>query len=295
MLRRRHLKATRLAEFETTSRFARVGGLKLHYHDVNPTASGLPLIGLHGTGPGASAWSNFSHNVDAFAERYHTILLDLPQYGKSDKPVITEGRQTYTARVLKEFLDELGIATANFVGNSMGGQIALKLAIDNPGYVNRLVLIGSSPTKTTLAPWPVEAIRMIRAYYSDGGPTIQKMRTLMETMVYDRALITDEMVRDRYEASVDPESMALFTSATPPIQEDFGSQLEQVKAKTLLIWGQEDRAGALEVALFMLKRLADAELHVFSKVGHWVQVERPQQFNRLVLDFFADPSTDGVR
>ncbi len=273
-----------IAQSEQTSRFTHALGLRLHYHDVNSSASGLPVICLHGTGPGASAWSNFSLNVDAFAARFRTVLLDLPQYGKSDKPVITEGRQTYTARVLKAFLDELGIGRANFVGNSMGGQIALKLAIDHPDYVNRLVLIGSSPTKTTLAPWPVEAIRLIRAYYADGGPTEAKMRLLLETMVYDRSLITDDMVRSRYEASIEPDTMAVFTTA-PPVQEDFGSQLESVKAKTLLIWGQEDRAGALEVGLFMLKRLADAELHVFSKVGHWVQVERPQAFNRLVLDF----------
>lgn len=272
------------AQFEPTSRFTQALGLRLHYHDVNPSAPGLPLIGLHGTGPGASAWSNFSQNVDAFASRFRTVLLDLPQYGKSEKPVIKEGRQTYTARVLKAFLDELDIRLANFVGNSMGGQIALKLAIDHPEYVNRLVLIGSSPTKTILAPWPVEAIRLIRAYYADGGPSEAKMRLLLETMVYDRSLITDKMVRSRYEASIEPETMTVFTSAPPP-QEDFGSQLESVKAKTLLIWGQEDRAGALEVGLFMLKRLADAELHVFSKVGHWVQVERPEAFNRLVLEF----------
>jgi 4,5:9,10-diseco-3-hydroxy-5,9,17-trioxoandrosta-1(10),2-diene-4-oate hydrolase len=273
-----------IAQFEKSSRFTQALGLRLHYHDVNPSASGLPLICLHGTGPGASAWSNFSHNIDAFAARFRTVLLDLPQYGRSDKPVITEGRQTYTARVLKAFLDELGIGQANFVGNSMGGQIALKLAIDHPESVNRLVLIGSSPTRTTLAPWPVEAIRLIRAYYEDGGPTEVKMRMLLETMVYDRSLITDEMVRSRYEASIEPDTMAVFTTAPPP-QEDFGSQLESVKARTLLIWGQEDRAGALEVGLFMLKRLADAELHVFSKVGHWVQVERPEAFNRLVLEF----------
>lgn len=273
-----------MAQFEKTSRFTHALGLRLHYHEVNAAASGLPLVCLHGTGPGASAWSNFSLNVDAFAAQFRTILLDMPQYGKSDKPVIKEGRQSYTAKVLKAFLDELGIRKANFVGNSMGGQVALKLAIDHPECVNRMVLIGSSPTKTTLAPWPVEAIRMIRAYYADGGPSKEKMRTLLETMVYDRNLITDEIVRERFEASIELESMAVFTS-TPPIQEDFGSQLEQVKSKTLLIWGQEDRAGALEVGLFMLKRLADAEMHVFGRVGHWVQFERPHEFNRLVLEF----------
>src|SRR4029077_13536440 len=98
-------------------------------------------------------------------------------------------------------------------------------------------------------------------------------------------------VRGRYEASVEPDTIAVFTTA-PPVQEDIGSQLESVTAKTLLIWGQEDRAGALEVGLFMLKRLADAQLHVFSKVGHWVQVERPEKFNRLVVEFLEEPDSN---
>jgi 4,5:9,10-diseco-3-hydroxy-5,9,17-trioxoandrosta-1(10),2-diene-4-oate hydrolase len=271
---------------DTTSRFATAGGIKIHYHDTAPERPGLPLVCLHGAGPGASAWSNFGGNVEAFAQRHRTILLDLPQYGRSDKPVITEGRQTYSARVVREFLDELGIERANFLGNSMGGQIALKLAIEQHSYVHRLIAVGSSPTRTTLAPWPVEAVRQIRSYYTGSGPSLEKMRMLAESMVFDSSLVTDELVRERYEASLDPEAVKVFTSS-PPAQEDFGPDLEQVRAKVLLIWGQEDRAGALEVGLYMLKRIPDCELHVFNRAGHWVQLERREEFNRLVLDFLA--------
>ncbi len=272
---------------EATSRYVTAAGLRIHYHDVSPELPGIPLVGLHGAGPGASAWSNFRGNVEAFASRYRTILMDLPQYGRSDKPIITEGRQTYTARVLRSFLDGVGIERGNFVGNSMGGQIALKLAIDFPSYVNRMVVIGSSPTRTTLAPWPVEAVRMIRSYYSGTGPSKEKMRALLESMVHDPSFVTEELIEERYRASVDPEVIEVFTSS-PPVQEDFGAELERVTAKTLLIWGHEDRAGALEVALFMLKRIRGSELHVFSGAGHWVQVERRQEFNRLVLDFLSE-------
>ena len=137
-----------LADPLATSRFASAGGVRIHYHDVNSTAPGLPLVCLHGAGPGASAWSNFRGNVEAFASRYRTILVDLPQYGRSDKPVITEGRQSFSARVMHELLDELGIERANLLGNSMGGQVALKLAIEWPSRVHRLIAVGSSPTRT---------------------------------------------------------------------------------------------------------------------------------------------------
>lgn len=272
---------------DQTSRYIDVdGGLRIHYHDVAPDRGGIPLVALHGAGPGASAWGNFEPNVEAFSSRYRTILMDLPQYGRSDKPVITEGRQTFSARVLRSFLETLGIDRANFVGNSMGGQIALKLAIDSPRFVERLVLIGSSPTRTTLAPWPVEAVRLIRSYYSGSGPSVEKMRSLLEALVYEPALITDELVETRYQASVDPDSILAFTKS-PPVQEDFGFELDQVRARTLLIWGAEDRAGSIEVALFMLKRIPDCELHVFNRVGHWVNVERQAPFNEMVLQFFS--------
>jgi len=270
-----------------TSRFASAGGVRIHYHDVNPTSSGLPLVCLHGAGPGASAWSNFRGNVEAFASRYRTILVDLPQYGRSDKPVITEGRQSFSARVMRELLDELGIERANLLGNSMGGQIALKLAIEWPYHVHRVVAVGSSPTKTVLAPWPVEAVRQIRNYYTGTGPSLEKMRALIESMVVNTSLVTEELVKERFEASLDPDALRVFSSS-PPVQEDFGSDLERVQAKVLLIWGQEDRAGALEVGLYMLKHIPDCELHVFNRTGHWVQLERQDEFNRLVLDFLAE-------
>src|SRR5215218_9919409 len=128
---------THVVDEATTSRFVQAGGVRLHYHDVG---SGEHVIMLHGAGPGASSWSNFSRNVDAFARNHRALLVDMPQYGKSDKVVIEGGRLTYTARVLRDMLDVLGIQRAHFVGNSMGGQAAIKLAIDAPERVDKLVV-----------------------------------------------------------------------------------------------------------------------------------------------------------
>ena len=99
-----------------TSRSIQAGGVRLHYNEVG---SGEPVIMLHGAGPGASSWSNFQRNLGPIAERYRALLVDMPQYGKSEKVVIREGRLTYVARVLRELLDQLGIARAHFIGNSM--------------------------------------------------------------------------------------------------------------------------------------------------------------------------------
>ncbi len=270
---------------EQAGKFIQAAGVRLHYHEIG---AGEPLICLHGAGPGASAWSNFKSNVGAFASKHRTYLVDLPQYGRSDKVVIEGGRLTFTAGVLDAFMEAVGLTSAHFVGNSMGGQVALKMAIDTPHRVNRMVVLGASPISfSALTPLPVEGVRLIRDYYRGSeGPTQAKMRALMDTLVATSGMITDAMVEERYAASADPEVVALFTK-TPPQNEDLFAHLDKVAAPTLVIWGQDDRFGALEVGLLLLKRLQRARMVVFPRCGHWAHVERADEFNHLVLDFLA--------
>jgi len=262
------------------------GGVKLHYHEFGADRPGVPIVCLHGAGPGATAWSNFHGNIDALAGRSRTLLVDLPQFGRSEKVVIEGGRQSFSANVLAEFLKALAIPEADFVGNSMGGQVALRLAVDRPDLTHAIVAVGSTPATSVLAPWPAEGVKLINSYYKGAGPSIDKMRRVAEALAFDPSVITDELVRERYEASVDPATVELFTTH-PPQREDFSARLGEVRAPVLLLWGQEDRAGAIDVALQLLRTLPDAELHAFPRCGHCVQVERQEEFNHLVLDFFA--------
>jgi len=270
---------------EPAGTFVQAGGVRLHYHEVG---HGDPLICLHGAGPGASAWSNFKSNVGAFASRHRVFLVDLPQYGRSEKVAITGGRLTFTARVLDAFMEAVGLTSAHVLGNSMGGQVALKMAIETPHRVKRIAVLGASPISfSALTPLPVEGVRLIQTYYRGGeGPTRAKMRALMETLVATPGIVTDEMVEERYAASADPEVVALFTK-TPPQNEDLFADLGKVAAPTLVLWGQDDRFGALEIGLLLLKRLQNARMVLFPRCGHWAHVERAEEFNHLVLDFFA--------
>ena len=268
------------------SRFAQAGGVKIHYHEAG---SGYPLICIHGAGPGATAWSNFRGNFAELSRHFRTILLDMPQYGKSDKPVIEGGRLAFLAKTLRDFMETLGIAQAHFIGNSMGGQSALKLAIDFPEKINRLVIIGSSPLKagSIFQPMPLEAIRNIREYYRGEGPSLPKMRQLLESLVSNPALITDDLVEERYASSIEPEILEINGKPAADA-EDLYFELPRVKAKTMMIWGQDDRAGALDVGLIMLRRVPDGRLYLFSKCGHWAQVEHREEFNRVVIDFLTN-------
>jgi len=271
---------------EPTGKFAKAGDVRIHYHEIG---TGYPLICIHGAGPGATAWSNFKGNVGELSKHYRAILMDMPQYGKSDKPIIEGGRLAFLARVVRDFMEALDIKRAHFVGNSMGGQAALKLAIDYPDNVDRVVVIGSAPIKagSIFQPMPLEGIRNIRNYYRNDGPSLSKMRQVLESLVCNTSLITDEIVQERYQASIDPETVEVFKK--PPAEaEDLYFELGKVRAKTLLAWGQDDRAGALDVALLMLRLLRDGRLYVFPRCGHWAHVEHRDEFNRIVLQFFQD-------
>lgn len=264
------------------SHYAVVDGIRLHYHDIG---EGAPMLLLHGGGPGADSWSNFRGNVEALSENHRLLLVDMPGFGGSDKVMIEAPALTRVARLLKGLLDQLGIESADVLGNSRGGQVGLKLAIDNPSLVRRLALIGSMPgMQSVMVPMPAQAVAMIRDYYRGDGPSLEKMRTLMTTMVYDPGLITDEMVEARYRASLDPEVVAM-RGALPPT-ENLEGELHKIVCPTLIIWGQDDRAGALDVGLMMLRRIPDARMHIFGRCGHWAQIEHRDEFNRVVKGFF---------
>jgi 4,5:9,10-diseco-3-hydroxy-5,9,17-trioxoandrosta-1(10),2-diene-4-oate hydrolase len=183
-------------------------------------------------------------------------------------------------------MDELGVERADFVGNSMGGQVAARLGIDAPERMRRLVMIGSTPVPyTAFVPQPLEGIKLLRSYYAGEGPSRDKMRRLLETIVYDSSALTDEIVDARYQASIDPELVQLQAGGNLFEPENLLADLPRLKAPTLLVWGQDDRFGALDAGFLMLRAFPDARMHVFGRCGHWAQVERADEFNRLVLDF----------
>ena len=269
-----------------TSKYIKAGEVRFHYNEIG--SGPKTMICLHGGGPGASSWSNFTNNIEALAENHRVLLVDLPQFGKSDKFVIEGPRLTIVAGMLADFMDAVGVASADFIGNSYGGQVAIKLAIDSPARVNRLVVIGSAPVIHSLfCPMPLEGIKMIGGYYRGaGGPSFEKMKAIATTLVYDASNVTDEMVRERYEASIDPAAIEV-NSGPPPERQDLTAEFPKVQAPTLVIWGMDDRFGALDIGLLMTRAFQNAEMHIFSKCGHWAQVEHAAEFNQLVLSFFG--------
>ena len=269
----------------STSLFVPVKGVNIHYNDVG---AGEPILCLHGGGPGATAWSNFKQNIPVITgANRRMLMMDMPGYGKSGFPDgCSEDFFDFMGEMIDAFLDALDIDGAvDIIGNSLGGQAALGLERINSDRIKHLVLIGSQPTSAGLViqPQPQEALRNIFNYYAGEGPTLEKMRRLVESLLYDASQVTEETLQERFEASKDPGQMRLL--GLP--RRDLYSELDRIACPTLLVWGQEDKGGALEVGLQLLKRMQNARMHIFQRCGHWAQVEHQAEFEQVVLNFFA--------
>jgi 4,5:9,10-diseco-3-hydroxy-5,9,17-trioxoandrosta-1(10),2-diene-4-oate hydrolase len=295
-----------MTEFDAESlgHVADIGGLPVRYYDSGPaTAGGSAGTGrgdadtvvlLHGGGPGASSWSNFGRNLPVFAKRFRAVMMDLPGYGGTAARPAIGHFFTVAANTLAGLLDELGIAKTHIVGNSLGGGTALRVALDYPDRVGRLVLMGPGGlTLNVLAPDPTEGVRRLMEFGAPPGPSREKMAAFLKIMVHDQRLVTEELIGERFAVASRPEALAGMAAMGSSF---FGEHAEdgmlwreahRVKHEVLLIWGREDRVNPLDGALIALKQLRRAQLHVFGGCGHWAQLEKFDEFNELSLRFLA--------
>jgi 2-hydroxy-6-oxonona-2,4-dienedioate hydrolase len=277
-----------------TSRFARIkdGDLELqvHYNDVGTGQE--TVVMLHGSGPGASGWANFNRNVEPFvAAGYRVILLDFPGWSKSDPIVNTGSRPELNARALRGLMNVLGIEKAHLIGNSMGGHSAVAFALENSDRIGKLISMGGGNGGMSLfAPMPTEGIKSIGALYRD--PTIENLKRMMEIFVYDTSHLTEDLFQTRLDNMLSRrdhlENFIRSSELNPKQYPDVSHRLGEIAAPALLIWGRDDRFVALDTGLRLLAGLKDAQLHVFSKCGHWAQWEHADRFNTMVLEFLTE-------
>ncbi|MFD4403383.1 4,5:9,10-diseco-3-hydroxy-5,9,17-trioxoandrosta-1(10),2-diene-4-oate hydrolase [Nocardia sp. NPDC058499] len=277
--------------YESTSKFAQVRpDLKLHYHEAG-VGNGPTIVLLHGGGPGASSWSNFSRNIPVLARDFHVIAVDQPGYGQSDKPTEHPQYFVHSASALKDLLDTLEITDrVHLLGNSLGGGASVRFALDYPDRAGKLVLMGPGGLSTNLfAPDPTEGVRLLSKFTYE--PTRENIEAFLRIMVFDQALVTDELIDERFESARKPESIAAMRAMGKSFASaDFEKGMlwrdaYKLRQPTLLIWGREDRVNPLDGALVALKSVPRAQLHVFGGCGHWAQLEKFAEFNRLATDF----------
>lgn len=250
---------------------------------VADQGAGHPVVWLHGSGPGATGMGNFGANLPAFSG-FRNLVFDLPRYGASDKPAIDEPLVAYAAGKVVGALRELGVERTHLIGNSFGGQIAIRIAAEHPELVGRVVSMGGSARPDGIVEFPA-GLQQLFAYMRAPEPTREGVEAFVRAMVVDASLVTDELIDARLASSraSHPEIRVV-----PPNQGDLKPVLGQVRARTLLLWGREDRFIPLEWALITLRGIPDAELVVLPHCGHWAQVEAQERFERIVLDFLTE-------
>ncbi len=281
-----------MTDFAASSRTVKVAGVEVHYHDAG-ASDATPVVLLHGGGPGASAWSNFGPNVGVFAERFRVLAVDQPGYGRSGAGELTGHFFTHAADLLLGLLDELGIQRAHLVGNSLGGGTAVRFALRHGDRARRLVLMSPGGLSLNVfAPDPTEGVKRLMEFGRPPGPTKEKLGAFLKTLVHNQRLITDELVEERFASASDPAALramaTMGASFTDPARFEEGllwREAYRLRHEVLLVWGREDRVNPLDGALVALKLLRNARLHVFGGCGHWAQLEKFDEFNRLAIDF----------
>jgi 4,5:9,10-diseco-3-hydroxy-5,9,17-trioxoandrosta-1(10),2-diene-4-oate hydrolase len=281
---------------EATRRSAKAGEITLNYYEAGeptPTGGGLPLVMLHGGGPGASAWTNFGAALPGFAESFRTLLVDQPGFGSSDKPEVVGNYYRHSADYVIRMLDELGIDRIHLLGNSLGGGTAMRLALSHPDRVGRLVLMGPGGLSLNLFHAdPTEGVQRLMDF--SANPTRESLRAFISTMVVNQKLVTDELVEERFANATAPgaqEAMASMGMSfwNPETAEDgmLWREAHRLRQHTLLTWGREDRVNPLDGAMVALKVIPKASLHVFPRCGHWAQIEAADEFREVATAFLS--------
>lgn len=254
--------------------------------NVHIAGEGPPVLLIHGSGPGVSAWANWRLTIPELARRFRVVAPDIVGFGFTERPDdVSYDLPTWTAHAIG-VLDALGIERAHVVGNSFGGSLALSLAIHHPERVDRLVLMGAVGVPFTIT----EGLDAVWGY----EPSVAAMESLLHLFAYDRSLIGDDLAQLRYEASMRPGVQEAYAQMFPaPRQAALDamthaeSDIAGIAAPTLVVHGRDDLVIPLQNAYDLLRLIDDAQLHVFGRCGHWTQIEHADAFTDLLTRFLG--------
>ena len=256
-------------------------GMRLHYLD---SGQGPVVVWLHGSGPGASGHSNFKGNYPAFAAAgFRNIVLDLPGFGRSDKPSDVQYNLDFFVANLNAFLGKIGVAKCTLLGNSLGGAIALGQALAHPETVERLILMAPGGVEERETYFKMEGILRMVETFAKGPMGPAEMRHVMSLQVFDPSLLDDSIINER--AAIAPSQPAnLFSTMMVP---NMTTRLHEIKAPIFGFWGTNDKFNPHSGALKVVENAPNARMTLLNQCGHWVQVEHRELFNRSCIDFLT--------
>lgn len=252
---------------------------------INEAGEGPAVVFVHGSGPGASGVSNFRQNVDAFVDAgFRVILPDMIGYGASSKPEGIDYTLELFTNTLYEALQLHGVTRATLVGNSLGGGVALQMALDHPDFIDRLILMSPGCIEELPIYFAMPGIANMRSAFGSPEYSAEDQRRLNISLVYDPVHITDELVAERYAVARTQPKDVIGRMRTP----NLAPRLHELQMPILGFWGFQDQFMPLTGINYFLEQCPDARFMTFNKVGHWVQVERATEFNRYSIAFLRE-------
>lgn len=286
-------------DWRAHQRWATVAGQPVNLVDLPPADAGapplVPLIFVHGL---SGSWQNWLENLPAFARKHRVVAVDLPGFGASPMPVDQRITIPRYATLLVGLMDALGIARACVVGNSMGGFVALELAISAPDRVDSLVLVSPAgiDARELRNDRLLGGLRRVERLLVAGGTMVathadwvaRRARLRRVSMVmavrHPERLPNALMAEQIRQGSGKPGFVAAIDALT---DHDIEDRLGGVACRTLLYWGRDDRIVSVRDARRFLALMPDARVVVLEDTGHLAMLERPARFNADVAAFLA--------
>ncbi len=265
------------------SKYIDVNGISTHYHE---TGQGEPVLLIHGSGPGVTAWANWRLLIPKLEQNFHVYAPDVVGFGYTDRPDGVEYNvDTWTDHLIS-FIENVIQDRVHIVGNSMGGALTLHIANKRPDLVKKMVLMGAVGTS-----FPITyGLDKVWGY----EPSVENMKNLLNIFSYGDEFATDELAKLRYEASIQPGLQEAFSKMfAEPRQEKVDAlaltdeQIRKIEHDVLMVHGKDDIVIPYkETSLRFLELMPNSELHIFSKCGHWTQIEKKDEFAQLCENFF---------
>ena len=269
---------------EFDSKFIEAAGLRTHYLE---TGDGPTLILVHGGGAGADAWGNWRTCIPQYANDFRVLAVDMVGFGKTEKPDPEGYEYTQSNRNvhMAAFIEAVSDDPVYIIGNSMGGAASLGIAMNRPDLLNRMVLMGSAGIAIAN---PDKSVMQALGGYDF---TRDGMRRLMEILTGPDYRIDEDLLEYRYELTLQPDTrMALgaIGKATKKHGLTYPEEdVAKVKTPTLVVGGKEDKIAVLARNYRYLELLENSWGFILPHCGHWVMIERPEEFVAVTSAFFT--------
>ncbi len=253
---------------------------------------GDPIIFIHGLGSYISAWNK---NLSTLSQHFRCLAIDLPGYGKSSK-ILHSGTMEYYSSVVIKLMDKLGINRANICGHSMGGVIALKLAIEYPERLKNLVLIAPGGAET----YTQDEKILVQSYLNTKKIIANDKQQIANNVIVnfynfpdDAQFMIDDRIALRSSSDFHTHATIVARSAAGVVNSDVSHRLNEIKAPVFALFADHDKLipnkflhpdiTHRDIINTFESGISDIRIFELKNCGHFIQFEQPEAFNDLII------------